>query len=170
MDETHADRMSVTRRIAAPADRIFALITSPQGHVDIDGSGMLVAAADPERVRAVGDTFEMHMDREPLGDLPLGEYTVCNTVTVFEEDAELAWTVGAVGRTPIGHVYGYRLEPVDETTTDVTSYYDWSDVPDRWRERMSWPIVPREMIEASMDNLERLVTGPRGDSARRASP
>lgn len=160
MADTDSDRMLLTRRIAAPAERIFALISSPRGHVDIDGSGMLVAAEGADRLRAVGDTFEMHMDREPLGDLPLGRYTVCNTVTVFEPDRELAWTVGAVGRTPIGHVYGYRLEPVDEATTDVTSYYDWSAVSDKWRERVSWPVVPREMLEASLDNLERVVTSP----------
>lgn len=158
MADTDPDRTSLSRRIAAPAGRIFAMIASPQGHVDIDGSGMLVAAPDADRLRAVGDTFVMHMDREPLGDLPLGEYTVCNTVTVFEQDIELAWTVGAVGRTPVGHVYGYRLEPVDEGTTDVTSYYDWSAVSDKWRERVSWPVVPKEMLEASLDNLERLAT------------
>ena len=162
MPETDADRMSVTRRIDAPAERIFALLTHPQGHVDIDGSGMLVAAPDAEPIRAVGDTFEMHMDREPLGDLPLGEYTVCNTVTVFEQDTELAWTVGAVGRTPIGHVYGYRLEPVDETTTEVTSYYDWSAISEKWREAVSWPVIPKEMIESSLDNLARLVSDPNG--------
>ena len=162
MPETDADRMSATRRVDAPAERIFALITSPQGHVDIDGSGMLVAAPDAERIRAVGDTFEMHMDREPLGDLPLGEYTVCNTVTIFEQDTELAWTVGAVGRTPIGHVYGYRLEPVDETTTEVTSYYDWSAISEKWREVVSWPVIPKEMLEASLDNLARLVSNPHG--------
>ena len=160
MTDTETDRMSITRRIAAPVERIFALVSSPQGHVDIDGSGMLVATDDADTPRAVGDTFEMHMDREPLGDLPLGRYTVCNTVTVFEQDREFAWTVGAVGRTPIGHVYGYRLEPVDEATTDVTSYYDWSAISDKWRERVSWPVVPKEMLEASLDNLERLATGP----------
>lgn len=158
MADTDADRMSLTRRIAAPAERIFAVISSPQGHVEIDGSGMLVAAGDAAELRAVGDTFEMHMDREPLGDLPLGRYTVCNTVTVFEPGTEIAWTVGAVGRTPIGHVYGYRLEPVGASSTEVTSYYDWSAVSEAWRERVSWPVVPREMLEASLDNLERLVT------------
>lgn len=158
MADTGADRMSLTRRIDAPAERIFAVVSSPQGHVEIDGSGMLVAADDADELRAVGDTFEMHMDREPLGDVPLGRYTVCNTVTIFEPGTEIAWTVGAVGRTPIGHVYGYRLEPVGETSTEVTSYYDWSAVSEAWRERVSWPVVPREMLEASLDNLERLVT------------
>lgn len=163
MDEPHPERVSVTRRVAAPASRIFALISSPQGHVDVDGSGMLVAAPDAAPLRAVGDTFVMHMDRAPLGDLPLGEYTVQNTVTTFERDAELAWTVGGVGRTPIGHVYGYRLDPVDAETTDVTSYCDWSAVSAAWRERVTWPVVPVEMLEASLDRLARLATDPAVD-------
>ena len=37
-------RIETTRAIAATATEIFAVISSPQGHVDIDSSGMLMAA------------------------------------------------------------------------------------------------------------------------------
>jgi len=115
MSDTDVERVEITRRISAPAAKIFAVVSSPQGHVDIDGSGMLVAAPDAKPFQAVGDTFDMDMDREPLGDFPeMGKYKVHNTVTVFEADREVAWTVGTLGRSPIGHVYGYRLEPVSE--------------------------------------------------------
>ena len=67
MDTEH---IAVTRRIAAPADRIYRIVSSPAGHVAIDGSGMLVAASDDRPLRVVGDTFTMHMDREPLGEIP----------------------------------------------------------------------------------------------------
>ncbi len=152
------DRMSATRRIAVPADVVFALITDPHGHVAIDGSGMLVAPVDAEPVRAIGDTFVMDMDREPLGDLPLGRYQVLNTVTAFEDCAHLEWAVGGVGRTPIGHVYGYLLASVDGGATDVTSYCDWSGVSERFRAAMSWPVVPLASLERSLENLEKAVT------------
>lgn len=152
------DRISVTRRIAAPADRIFRIVSSPAGHVTIDGSGMLVAASDDRPLTAVGDTFDMHMDREPLGDIPeMGEYDVRNTVTRIEPDRCFEWTIGAVDRPPVGHVYGWELEPVSATETDVTNYCDWSGISDTARTARSWPIVPRAMLERSVDNLERIV-------------
>ena len=72
------ERISATRRIAAPAAAIFAIVSDPAGQVAIDGSHMLVAAPDAKRLEAVGDTFTMDMDREALGDLPLGKYR-CST-------------------------------------------------------------------------------------------
>lgn len=65
------ERVTIRRRIAAPPEAIFAVVADPAGHVAIDGSGMLVAAPDAAAVTAVGDTFIMNMDREPLGDIPL---------------------------------------------------------------------------------------------------
>ena len=47
---------------------------------------MLEAAPGVRRFTAVGDTFEMDMDREPLGDVPMGKYQVLNTVTRIVPD------------------------------------------------------------------------------------
>jgi uncharacterized protein YndB with AHSA1/START domain len=152
------EHVSVTRRIAAPARTIFELITDPRGHVRIDGSGMLVAADNAPRLERVGDAFEMDMDREPLGDIPLGRYRTRNVVTNVVPDEWLEWSVGGVGRNPYGHVYGYRLSAVDDRTTDVTSYCDWSGVPAERKARSSWPVVPLSMLEQSLANLDRLLT------------
>jgi hypothetical protein len=60
----------------------------------------------------VGETFDMDMDREPLGDIPhLKKYQVRNTVT----------RIGFGDHPPFGHVYGWSLDPVNETETDVTN-------------------------------------------------
>src|SRR5262245_10078924 len=158
------ERVSVTRRIAAPARTIFELITDPHGHVRIDGSGMLVAAGRSERLATVGDAFEMEMDREPLGDIPLGRCRVRNVVTRIVPAQQLEWSVGGVERGPYGHVYGYLLSPVDDGATDVTSYCDWSGVPEHRKARSSWPIVPLSMLEQSLANLDRLLTGPEAGS------
>jgi hypothetical protein len=163
------ERVSVTRRIAAPARTIFELITDPSGHVRIDGSGMLVAAVpdgrpassraeNASRLERVGDAFEMDMDREPLGDVPLGRYRTRNVVTRIVPDEWLEWSVGGVGRNPYGHVYGYHLSAVDDRTTDVTSYCDWSEVPPERKARSTWPVVPVSMLEQSLANLDRLVS------------
>lgn len=153
-----SQRVSVHRTIEAPAARIYALVTDPAGHVRIDGSGMLVEAPDAERVSAVGDVFLMEMDREPLGDLPMGSYAVANTVTRLEEDRIVEWAVGGEGRTPIGHVYGFELEPLSETSTRVTSYCDWSGLQPKLVGRIEFPVVPPVMMEQTLARLDAAVT------------
>jgi hypothetical protein len=151
-----AKRVSATRRIAAPSAAIFAIVSSPAGHIEIDGSGMLVSS-DAAAPTNVGDTFAMHMDRTPLSDIPnLVEYDVVNVVTQFEPNRLFEWGVGAPGGGTLGHVYGWQLVAVTETETDVTNYCDWTDLPEKYLARWSWPIVPVEMLERSVTNLEQI--------------
>lgn len=153
-------RVSATRRIAAPADAIWALVADPAGHVRIDGSGMLEAAPDATPIADVGQTFDMHMDRTPLGDIPgLTKYSVRNTVTQLDPGRLAEWTIGAIDQPPLGHVYGWKLDPVDDGITEVTNYCDWTNIVPELRERRpDWPIVPVSMLEESVAKLERLVT------------
>ena len=153
-----ADRVTVHRRIAAPAGEIFTVICHPDMHVEIDGSGMLVAAPDAKPLRQVGDTFAMDMDREPLGDIPLGKYQVLNTVTRIEPGRVLEWNVGGMGSGPLGHFYGYELVVVSDGETDVIHYCDWSGIPDEVHEVLTFPVIPVQMLEASLENLDRIVT------------
>jgi hypothetical protein len=153
-----SDRVSVTRRITAPAGKLFQIVSNPAGHVEIDGSGMLESSPDSRQLTAVGETFDMDMDRAPLGDVPLGKYKVRNTVTQFVPDRLFEWGIGGVDGPPVGHVYGWRLEPVDDAQTDVTNYCDWTDIPEERRSARSWPIVPVHMLERSVANLERIAT------------
>jgi uncharacterized protein YndB with AHSA1/START domain len=151
-----ADRFEVQRTVPADPHRIFEVLTDPIGHVAIDSAGMLMDATG-DRVTAVGDEFVVHMDREALGDRPLGHYDVTVSITAFEPDREIAWTiVGGIAKPPIGHVYGYRLEPVDGGTL-VTSFYDWSGIDPVWRERDIFPVIPEAALKATLGILERVV-------------
>ena len=133
------DRIEVQRTIdAAPAD-IFAVLCDPQGHVAIDATGML-QDAEGAPVQAVGDSFIVHMDREALGDFPLGRYDVSVLISEYEQDSVIAWTILGQIRPQIGHVYGYRLEPTDDGTL-VTSFYDWTDIDQHWRDADIVPVV-----------------------------
>jgi hypothetical protein len=117
----------------------------------------MLIATDAPPLRAVGDTFDMDMDREPLGDLPMGKYRVRNTVTSIVPDAALEWNVGGIDQPPFGHVYGYELRAAGPAATEVTLYCDWTGVrAGSIRDR--FPIVPVHMLEKSLENLERIVT------------
>ncbi|HVJ98450.1 MAG TPA: SRPBCC family protein [Acidimicrobiia bacterium] len=148
-------RMEVPRLIEAPPGAIFDVLRDPHGHVAIDASGMLQDATG-EPARAVGDTFVIHMDRESLNDYPLGRYDVTVQITTYEQDREIAWTILGAIQPPIGHIYGYTLEPVEGGTL-VTQYYDWSEIHDQWREANIFPIIPETALRATLGILDRTV-------------
>ncbi len=153
--DTPIERIEVQRTIAAAPAAIFAVLSDPQGHVSIDATGMLIdATGDP--VTAVGDTFVVHMDREALNDFPMGEYDVTVHIATFAADREIAWTTEGTVRPPIGHVYGYTLEPVEGGTL-VTSYYDWSTIDQTWKDRGIFPVISEAALRATLGILARTV-------------
>jgi hypothetical protein len=158
--EQNAHRLEARRLIAAPAREIFAVLRDPDGHVAIDSSGML-QSADGDAVSAEGDRFVVHMDREALGDYDLGRYDVTVVITRFDPDVEIAWTIEGAIEPPIGHVYGYRLTPVEGPdggpATDVLSYYDWSDAHPDWRDSGILPVLDAGALKATLGILERAV-------------
>lgn len=154
-EATSTERIEVSRLIPAPAGAIFAVLTDPMGHVDIDASGMLMDA-EGEPVTRAGDRFAVHMDREALGDRPLGKYDVEVVITKLTPDAEIAWTVETRTRVNVRHIYGYRLEPATGGTL-VTSYYDWSEIDEEWKRSNVFPVVPESALKATLGILERTV-------------
>jgi hypothetical protein len=151
-----SERIEVERTIDADPAAIFAILRDPQGHVAIDSSGML-QSAEGEPASAVGDSFVVHMDREALNDFPeMGRYDVTVKITEFEPDREIAWTIEGTIKPPIGHVYGYRLEPADGGTL-VTSYYDWSNIGQNWRDTGIFPVISEGALRATLGILARTV-------------
>ncbi|MFF1712000.1 polyketide cyclase [Streptomyces sp. NPDC058268] len=149
------ERFEVQRQIAASPDKIFALLCDPAGHVAIDSSGML-QSAEGKPARGVGDTFVVHMDREALNDYPMGKYDVTVIITKFEQDAQIEWTISGQVQPPIRHLYGYRLE-AREGGTLATSYYDWSEVEERYRDAGIFPVIPEAALRATLGILARNV-------------
>jgi hypothetical protein len=155
------ERLEVQRAIAAEPAAIFRVLIDPHGHVAIDSSGMLMDASG-ERVAGVGDAFVVHMDREALNDYPLGLYDVTVKIVKFEADREIAWTVE--GQLNLGHVYGYKLDPISEGTM-ATSYYDWSAVDQSWKEAAIFPVIPESALRATLGILARTVAPGRARPA-----
>lgn len=151
------DQLTARRFLEAEPAAVFAVLTDPEGHVEIDASGMLQAATG-QPVSAVGDRFTVHMDREAKGDYPMGRYDVEVVIDRFERDREITWWIDGTVKPPIGHTYGYRLEPggvEDRAGTWVTSVYDWSQVGDDWRP--IFPVVTEPELRATLGILDRVV-------------
>ncbi len=161
LSEPSPERFEVSRQIAASPSTVFAVLSDPRGHVTIDSSGML-QSAEGNRVTAAGDEFVVHMDRESLNDYPMGKYDVTVIITRFEPDALIEWTISGQIQPPIRHLYGYRLEP-SEIGTLVTSYYDWSEIAEPYRDAGIFPVIPDgptgDARDSGADRRERLNDG-----------
>jgi hypothetical protein len=78
------------------------------------------------------------------------------TIETFDPDREISWSVIGQIRPPIGHIYGYRLEPADGGTL-VTSYYDWSAIDPVWRDAGIFPVISEGALRATLGILARTV-------------
>jgi hypothetical protein len=116
----------------------------------------MLMAATGSPASAAGDTFVIHMDRDALRDIRLEEYDVTVKFLTYDQDREIAWSVGADASRLFGHVYGYRLEPIEGGTL-VTQYYDWSGVSETVKSRVPFPVVPESALRATLGILARTV-------------
>jgi uncharacterized protein YndB with AHSA1/START domain len=157
----------VTRRIAAPAARIFEVLRDPRRHPDFDGSAhftersqMLKAATSSDLIGGVGDIFAMTMFLDDVGT-----YTMVNYVVEYEVNRRLGWepapgddaAVGgderfAIG-VPSGQRWSFRLTPDGEDATVVTEIYDGGSLPQDVREATD---EGRGWIDTMTATLERL--------------
>jgi uncharacterized protein YndB with AHSA1/START domain len=157
--------IAISRDIAASAERIFSVLSSPVAHPDVDGSGMVRTAVEDTVISKVGDVFALNMVNERIGD-----YVMENTVVEFENGRRIVWepvmrsTTNPDFRSRLGipahHRWGWQLEPLDEGHTRVTEFFDCSRSPDWLREATKDGEGWRSQIEASLRNLERLVAAP----------
>jgi len=141
-------RIVVSRRVEAPAARVFALLADPRRHAEIDGSGTVRSASATGPVTGVGERFRMGMYREDRG----GDYETDNVVTTYEPDRAIGWATTYPDQEPLGYTYTFLLTPDGDEHTVVTEVYDWTGVtdPDVLR------LFPRVGAAELADTLDRL--------------
>jgi uncharacterized protein YndB with AHSA1/START domain len=142
--------LSASREIAAGAGTIFELIADPARQPSWDGNDNLAVAAAGQRVRGVGEVFAMTLTRTSgVRD---------NRVIEFEEGRLIAWMPGDAGAEPAGHLWRWRLEPLDESRTLVTQTYDWTGLsPESPAARLNRArSTTTDMLQASLDRLAAL--------------
>ena len=139
----------VQQRVEASAATLFALLTDPRRHVEIDGSGMLQAEIDARPITGVGQIFTMAMRYPALGD-----YRTENHILEFEPDRRILWTTARAGQVPAGVQWGWTLEALGPQQTNVVHSHDWSNVTDPGvLARVSFPRVSTTDLETSVRNL-----------------
>jgi uncharacterized protein YndB with AHSA1/START domain len=116
--------VSVRRTVAAPAQLIFELIADPARQPAWDGNDNLDQAPAGQRVRDVGAVFTMTLTNGAVRE---------NHVVEFDEGRRIAWKPAEPGRPPIGQLWRWEVEPIDDRRATVTHTYDWTDLHDETR-------------------------------------
>ena len=111
---SNPDLVSVERVIPVPAEKVFALLSDPRRHAEIDGSGDVVETRGtaPERLH-LGSEFGMSMKH-------VVPYAMKSRVIEYDENRRIAWQTVPVypgsGLLVGGRIWRYELEPVDGGT------------------------------------------------------
>jgi hypothetical protein len=102
--------------INAPAEKIFAILSNPHRHKEIDGSHTIQENISGPDKLVLGSKFGMKMR---LGV----NYRIKNTVVEYQENSLIAWR--HVGR----WIWRYELVNIGPQMTQVTETFDASRAP-----------------------------------------
>lgn len=151
-----SDVESVERVIAAPPEKIFALLADPSQHQVIDGSGTVRdAKGEAAQQLQLGSKFGMKMK----WGLP---YSMESEVIEYEDGRRIAWQTRPPGlgkHLGGGRIWRYELEAVDGGTRVRESWDISQEKGSKWlvgtdgaRKRT------RENMTKTLENIERIVT------------
>ena len=148
--------ISASRTIDVPVEDIFHVLSNPERHAEIDGSGMVQSDDKTDRITETGQVFTMNMHWDKMG----GDYKTDNHVIGFEENKLLAWKTAPAGEEPPGWEWVWELKSHSHDSTEVSVTYDWSAVTDKEvLKQVDFPAVSEEDLESSIGNLAAAVSG-----------
>ena len=143
-------RITVQRTIDAPTTAVFDVLTNPERHPELDGSGFVVSDEKTDRITGTGQVFRMNMTGDHMG----GDYQTDNPVTGYDPNHLVAWQTAPADTDPPGWEWTWQLAAQGSDTTDVTLTYDWSKVTDpQILEKVAFPLVSQQQLEDSLGNL-----------------
>ncbi len=155
VEDMSENKITVERTIQAPTADVFNILSNPQRHVELDGSGFVQSDDRSNRIQAVGDVFTMNMSGDHMG----GDYQTENHVTGFSPNQLLAWQTAPAGQEPPGWQWVWELEAQGSEATKVRHTYDWSNVDPEFLSKISFPLVTQAQLEDSLANLDQAATG-----------
>ncbi|GAA1137314.1 SRPBCC family protein [Ornithinicoccus hortensis] len=153
---TEDTSITVSRVVDAPAQDIFAVLSNPARHAELDGSGFVRSDDRTDRITGTGQVFTMNMEGPHMG----GEYQTDNHVVGFDDNHLIAWKTAPAGTEPPGWQWVWELTPEGTDATTVRLTYDWSGVTDpQLLEKIGFPLVSQGQLEDSLGRLAAAVAG-----------
>jgi uncharacterized protein YndB with AHSA1/START domain len=148
-------KVTVERTIEAPVDAVFDVLSNPERHLELDGSGFIRSVDHADRIQKVGEVFTMNMEGDHVG----GEYKTDNHVTGYAKDKLLAWKTAPAGTEPPGWEWLWELESQGPNETLVRHTYDWSKVTDKkLLEQLKFPLVTEDQLTDTLGRLAAAAT------------
>ena len=148
--------ITVSRTIDASTSVVFDVLSNPERHAELDGSGFVISDEKSDRITGTGQVFRMNMSGDHMG----GDYQTDNTVTGYDANHLVAWQTAPADTDPPGWEWVWQLEAQGSDATEVTLTYDWSKVTDQeLLKKISFPLVEQAALEQSLDNLAGAVSG-----------
>lgn len=148
--------VTTSREVRATPEAIFELIAEPSRQPEWDGNDNLANAAPGQRVHAVGDVFAMTVTKGMVRE---------NHVVEFVEGRLIAWKPAEPGGAPIGHLWRWQIDPIDDERSLVVHTYDWTELHDESR-LVRARNTTSDWLAASIERLARLAEnapGPTGN-------
>jgi hypothetical protein len=154
------DNLTVTAKVSAPAQDVFAVLTDPSTHADIDGTGWVREPVDGAPLDHVGQVFRMGMYH---ANHPDKHYEVANQVAIFDAPSAICWKPGQIspdtGELSFGGwTWRYDLVPAGAEATTVTLTYDWSAADADVRREIQFPPFDKQHLANSLEHLAQLAT------------
>ena len=150
------NRITVQRTINASSADVFEVLSNPERHVQLDGSGFVKSEEKTDRIEQVGDVFTMNMAGDHMG----GEYQTENHVVGYDANKLLAWKTAPAGVEPPGWQWIWELESEGSDATLVRLTYDWDQVTDEaLLAKVGFPLVQEDQLEDSLVKLDEAVSG-----------
>jgi uncharacterized protein YndB with AHSA1/START domain len=142
--------ITVQRTIDAPTTAVFDVLSNPERHPELDGSGFVKSDEKTDRIAGTGQVFRMNMTGDHMG----GDYQTDNTVTGFDPNHLIAWQTAPADTEPPGWEWTWELTAQGSDATDVRLTYDWSKVTDpEILKKVPFPLVSRQQLEDSLAHL-----------------
>lgn len=126
---------------------MFEMVADPSLHPLWDGNDNLTHAARGQRVRSTGDVFSMTLTRGSIRE---------NHVVEFVEGRVIAWKPAEPGQLPVGHLWRWEVQPIDNERVQVIHTYDWTELTDPNRYPRA-EATTSERLSLSLDRLAALV-------------
>lgn len=147
--------VTVSRTIDASAKDVFDVLSNPERHAQLDGSGFVRSDEKTDRITATGQVFRMNMSGDHMG----GDYQTDNHVVGYDKDKLLAWKTAPADTEPPGWQWVWQLQPQGPDATEVTLTYDWSAVGADFLKKVPFPLVSESQLEDSLAKLGEAVSG-----------